>query len=208
MIRILVVDDQAIVRDGLVTVLGLAPDLEVVGEAANGLEAVERALELDPDVVLMDLRMPVLGGAEATGRLRTQAPRSAVVVLTTYGDDESIAAALAAGARGYLTKDAGRGELAAAVRSAAGGQMTFARGIGERIVGSFAAPPTVRERFPHLTPREAEVLDLIVSGRGNAQIAADLFLSPSTVKSYVNDIFAKLDARDRAHAIALATGRA
>ncbi|WP_417218016.1 response regulator [Arthrobacter sp.] len=208
MIRILVVDDQAIVRDGLVTVLGLVPDLEVVGEAANGVEAIELSVSLDPDVVLMDLRMPVLGGADATARLRAEAPRSAVVVLTTYGDDASIAAALAAGARGYLTKDAGREEIATAVRSTANGQMTFARGIGERIIGNLATQPSPRERFPQLTPREAEVLDLIVTGRANAQIATDLFLSPSTVKSYVNDIFAKLGARDRAHAIALATGRA
>lgn len=208
MIRVLVVDDQAIVRDGLATVLDLVPDLEVVGQAANGIEAVERATELDPDVVLMDLRMPVLGGSEATARLRSQAPRSAVVVLTTYGDDESIAAALAAGARGYLTKDAGRSELAAAVRSAASGQITFARDIGERIASTFAVARTPRERFPQLTPREAEVLDLIVAGQDNAGIAGSLFLSPSTVKSYVNDIFAKLGARDRAHAVALATGRA
>lgn len=208
MIRILVADDQAIVRDGLVTVLGLVADLEVVGEAADGAEAVEQATELEPDVVLMDLRMPVLGGAEATARLRAEVPGTAVVVLTTYGDDESIAAALAAGARGYLTKDAGREELAAAVRAAAGGQMTFARGIGERIVGNFAAPLTPRQRFPQLTPREAEVVDLMVAGRDNAGIAQSLFLSPSTVKSYVNDIFSKLGARDRAHAIALATGRA
>jgi DNA-binding NarL/FixJ family response regulator len=219
-IRVLVADDQAIVRDGLVTLLGLLDDLEIVGEAADGEQAVRLALETRPDVVLMDLRMPVLDGAAATARILEQLPATAVVVLTTFADDASIAGALRAGARGYLTKDAGRAELAAAVRAAASGQATFAREVGERLVQGFAAgspPPAsdaaapaaavLRERFPALTAREAEVLALIAEGRSNAEIAASLYLGVSTVKSHINALFAKLDVRDRPKAIALVWGR-
>jgi DNA-binding NarL/FixJ family response regulator len=222
-IRVLVADDQAIVRDGLVTLLGLLDDLEIVGEAADGEQAVRLALETRPDVVLMDLRMPVLDGAAATARILAQLPETAVVVLTTFADDASIAGALRAGARGYLTKDAGRAELAAAVRSAASGQATFAREVGERLAAGFAgsgsstpqapdaagAPSAdvLRERFPTLTAREAEVLALIAEGRSNAEIAASLYLGVSTVKSHINALFAKLGVRDRAQAIALAWGR-
>jgi DNA-binding NarL/FixJ family response regulator len=213
-IRVLVADDQAIVRDGLVTLLGLLDDLEIVGEAADGEEAVRLALATRPDVVLMDLRMPVLDGAGATARIREELPDTVVVVLTTYADDASIAGALRAGARGYLTKEAGRAELAAAVRSAASGQATFAREVGERLAAGFTADTTGAEspgaaqqlarRFPQLTAREREVLTLIAEARSNAEIAAELFLGVSTVKSHVNAIFAKMPARDRAQAIALA----
>jgi len=221
-IRVLVADDQAIVRDGLVTLLGLLDDLEIVGEAADGEQAVRLALETRPDVVLMDLRMPVLDGAAATARILEQLPETAVVVLTTFADDASIAGALRAGARGYLTKDAGRSELAAAVRAAASGQATFARVVGERLAAGFAgagssapaqdaagAPSAgvLRERFPTLTAREAEVLALIAEGRSNAEIAASLYLGVSTVKSHINALFAKLGVRDRAQAIALVWGR-
>jgi len=220
-IRVLVADDQAIVRDGLVTLLGLLDDLEIVGEAADGEQAVRLALDTRPDVVLMDLRMPVLDGAAATARILEQLPETAVVVLTTFADDASIAGALRAGARGYLTKDAGRAELAAAVRAAASGQATFAREVGERLAAGFAATPpaapdaagapsadALRERFPALTAREAEVLALIAEGRSNAEIAASLYLGVSTVKSHINALFAKLGVRDRAQAIALAVGSA
>ncbi|MBW4032320.1 MAG: response regulator transcription factor [Acidobacteria bacterium] len=208
-IRVLVADDQAIVRDGLATLLGLLDDLEIVGEAADGEEAVRLAVATRPDVVLMDLRMPVLDGAAATARIRELLPDTVVVVLTTFADDASIAGALRAGARGYLTKDAGRTELAAAVRAAASGQATFAREVGDRLVAGFAAEVTVpsnglADRFPQLTSREREVLALIAAGRSNAEIAAELFLGVATVKSHVNAIFAKLPARDRAQAIALA----
>ena len=217
MIRVLVADDQAIVRDGLVTLLGLLDDVEIVGEAADGEEAARLALATRPDVVLMDLRMPVLDGAAATKRILEHLPETAIVVLTTFADDASIAGALRAGARGYLTKDAGRTELAAAVRSAASGQATFAREVGERLAAGFAATPppapdaagapsadVLRERFPTLTPREAEVLALVAEGRSNAEIAASLYLGVSTVKSHINALFAKLGVRDRAQAIALA----
>jgi DNA-binding NarL/FixJ family response regulator len=212
MIRVLVADDQAIVRDGLVTLLSVLPDVEVVGEAADGAQAVRLAGETAPDVVLMDLRMPVLDGAAATARIKAAHPRIVVVVLTTFADDASIAGALGAGARGYLTKDAGRDELAAAIRSAATGQSTFAPEVGERLAAGFAAGPSttmpLSARFPQLTPREAEVLRLIAAGRSNTEIARELFLTVATVKSHVNAIFAKLPARDRAQAIALALGSA
>jgi DNA-binding NarL/FixJ family response regulator len=209
-IRVLVADDQATVRDGLVTLLGLTDGVEVVGDAADGEEAVRRTVELRPDVVLMDLRMPRLDGAAATARIVAEVPGTAVLVLTTYADDESLAGALRAGARGYLTKDAGRAELAAAVRSVASGQVTFAKEIADRLVRGFTtAPPQpgLRERFPALTAREADVLEAITLGHNNAQIAAELFLGVATVKSYINSIFAKLGARDRAHAAAIALGR-
>jgi DNA-binding NarL/FixJ family response regulator len=210
MIRVLVADDQATVRDGLVTLLGLADGIEVAGAAADGEEAVRLTTDLRPDVVLMDLHMPRLDGAGATARIMAEAPATAVLVLTTYADDDSLAGALRAGARGYLTKDAGRAELTAAVRSVASGQATFAREIADRLVQGFttgAARPGLRERFPALTAREADVLEAITLGHNNTQIAADLFLSVATVKSYINSIFAKLGARDRAHAAAIALGR-
>jgi len=209
-IRVAVADDQAIVRDGLVTVLGLLPDVEIVGEAADGEEAVALAVTAHPDVLLMDLRMPLLDGAAATARIAAEAPGTAVLVLTTYADDSSILGALRAGARGYLTKDAGRAELAAAVRAVASGQSTFAPEVGARIVGSLtaAAPPEptapdlLLARFPSLTRREAEVLALVADGLSNAEIAAALYVSVATVKTHINALFAKLAVRDRAQAIA------
>jgi DNA-binding NarL/FixJ family response regulator len=217
-IRVLVADDQAIVRDGLVTVLGLADDIEVVGEAADGDQAVRLATETHPDVVLMDLRMPVLDGAAATARLAEQLPSARVLVLTTYADDDSIAAALSAGALGYLTKDSGRRELLAAVRAAAEGQAVFDAAVRARLVAGFTQaaavlppsastdPVALRSRFPALTTREAEVLSLMAQGLPNPRIAAGLFLSTATVKSYVNDLFAKLGVTTRGEAIALVLG--
>lgn len=212
-IRVLVVDDQAIVRDGLATVLSLVPDLLVVGQAADGAQAVAAVDEHAPDVVLMDLRMPVVDGPTATARILERHPDVAVLVLTTFADDASITAALRAGARGYLTKDAGRVEIATAIRAVASGQATFDAGVGARLVAQLAAPPAppappapvaVRERFPALTPREADVLERIAEGRTNPEIAAELFLTVPTVKSYVNQVFQKLGVRTRAEAVALA----
>jgi DNA-binding NarL/FixJ family response regulator len=214
-IRVIVADDQAIIRDGLVTVLGLLPDIEVVGEAADGEQAVALAVAQRPDVALMDLRMPGVDGVAATERIARPARATAVLVLTTYADDESILSALRAGARGYLTKDAGRAELAAAVRAVASGQSTFAPEVGARIVSSLTSAPAAAPapaaspaaalvaRFPALTPREAEVLALVGDGRSNPEIAAALFVSVATVKTHINAIFAKLAVRDRAQAIAL-----
>jgi DNA-binding NarL/FixJ family response regulator len=214
-IRVLVADDQAIIRDGLVTVLSLLPDVEVVGEAADGEQAVRLAVETKPDVVLMDLRMPVLDGVAATARIVHEAPGSAILVLTTFADDDSIRGALRAGAKGYLTKDAGRAEVAAAIRAVARGQSTFAPAVGALLVNSLtgSAPPApqsgarssdaVLTRFPSLTSREAEVLALIAEGLSNGEIASRLFVSVATVKTHINAIFAKLGVRDRAQAIAL-----
>ncbi|MEN2736622.1 response regulator transcription factor [Microbacterium sp. X-17] len=211
-IRVVVADDQAIIRDGLVTVLGLLPDMEVVGSASDGAEAVALAVAERPDVVLMDLRMPVLDGVGATERIVREAPGSAVLVLTTFADDESILTALRAGARGYLTKDAGRAELASAVRAVARGQATFAPEVGARIIGSLTSAPPARpadpagalvERFPALTRREAEVLGLVADGLSNGEIASALFVGGSTVKTHINAIFAKLGVSSRAQAIAL-----
>ncbi|MFE4950977.1 response regulator [Leifsonia sp. NPDC056665] len=211
-IRVVVADDQAIIRDGLVTVLGLLPDVEVVGSAADGAEAVALAVAERPDVVLMDLRMPVLDGVGATERIVREAPGSAVLVLTTFADDDSILTALRAGARGYLTKDAGRAELASAVRAVARGQATFAPEVGARIIGSLTSAPPARpadpagalvERFPTLTRREAEVLGLVADGLSNGEIASALFVGGSTVKTHINAIFAKLGVSSRAQAIAL-----
>jgi DNA-binding NarL/FixJ family response regulator len=208
-IRVLVADDQAIVRDGIVTVLGLLPDIRIVGEASDGGEAVALAVAEQPDVVLMDLRMPGIDGVAATARIVVDVPHAAVLVLTTYADDESIVGALRAGARGYLTKDAGRAELAAAVRAVARGQSTFGAEVGARVIGAVtsAAPAPVASslvaRFPQLTPREAEVLGLMADGLDNREIAQRLYIGVATVKTHVNALFAKLAVRDRAQAIAL-----
>ncbi|MFJ7288817.1 response regulator [Curtobacterium sp. NPDC098951] len=217
-IRVLVVDDQAIVRDGLVTVLSLVDDLEVVGQASDGAEALDQVARHAPDVVLMDLRMPGVDGPAATARITAEHPGVAVLVLTTFADDASILTALHAGARGYLTKDAGRAEIATAIRAVASGQSTFDAAVGARLVaqlaggGSLAASPGpgpasspdagLRDRFPALTPREADVLERIAEGRSNPQIAAELFLTVPTVKSYVNQVFTKLGVRTRAEAVA------
>ncbi|GAA3890022.1 response regulator transcription factor [Leifsonia kafniensis] len=215
-IRVVVADDQAIIRDGLVTVLSLLPDISIVGEAANGAEAVRVVTETRPDVVLMDLRMPVLDGVGATQQIVSAVPGTAILVLTTYADDASILGALRAGARGYLTKDAGRAEVAAAVRAVASGQTTLAAGVGDRVISSLlggpgaadapepaATPETFAARFPTLTQRERDVLALLGEGLSNPEIAAALFVSVATVKTHINAIFAKLALRDRAQAIAL-----
>jgi DNA-binding NarL/FixJ family response regulator len=213
-IRVLVADDQAIVRDGLVTVLSLLPDIEIVGEASNGAEAVRLAAEHQPDVVLMDLRMPVLDGTQATAEILQSRPQTAVLVLTTFADDASISGALRVGARGYLTKDASRAEVAAAIRSVASGQTTLAPEVAARLIGSFtggeppqtdtSGQPTLRDRFPQLTQRELEVFELMTGGLNNSEIAARMFVGVPTVKTHINSLFAKLQVRDRSQAIALA----
>lgn len=207
-ISILVADDQALVRDGIVTVLSLADDIDVIGEAEDGERAVALAEELAPDVVLMDLRMPGMGGAEATAALARSAPGVRVLVLTTFADDASIDAALRAGAAGYLTKDAGREEMVAAIRAAAGGGTPLDARIAGRVVAGLpeARPSSVRERFPDLTAREAEVLELMADGATNPEIAERLFLGVSTVKSHINAIFAKLGVSERREAVAVVRG--
>ncbi|MGV9677679.1 response regulator [Nocardia sp. NPDC003482] len=201
LITVVVADDQTVVRDGLTTVLSLLPDIEVVGEARDGAEAIDLVRRRSPRVALMDLRMPGVDGVTATGVIATDHPGTAVLVLTTYADDASVAAALRAGARGYLTKDAGRAEIAAAVRAVASGHTTLAAEVGARLVSGLrvAPPPDI-----DLTDRELDVLRLMAAGHNNSEIAEALFIGVSTVKSHINSLFAKLGVRDRGQAIAYA----
>lgn len=208
-LRVLVVDDQQVMREGLVALLGLVDEVSVVGAAADGEQALRAVAETDPDVVLMDLRMPVLDGVEATRRIAADHPGTAVLVLTTYADDASIVSALRAGARGYLTKDAGRVEIVAALRAAAAGQSTFDATVSQRLVDALigdsprseAASAPATPNPDGLTARETEVVALIARGLSNAEIATHLFVSPATVKTHINNAFAKIGARNRADAV-------
>ncbi|MFG3227803.1 response regulator [Kitasatospora sp. NPDC048194] len=214
--RVLVADDQTVVREGIVMLLGLLPGIEVVGAAADGEEAVTLVERHHPDVVLMDLRMPRVDGVEATRRIRAAHPETEVVVLTTYADDDSLFPALQAGARGYLTKDAGGEEIARAiadVRAGAAGlspqvQLRLLERLSEKPANSAQAAerPAARpgELPDGLTVREAEVLALIAEGLSNAEIAQRLFVSQATVKTHINNLFAKTAVRDRAQAVAYA----
>ncbi|GAA1673948.1 response regulator transcription factor [Nonomuraea maheshkhaliensis] len=207
--RVLVVDDQQAMREGLVALLGLVDGVEVVGDAAQGEHALALVAELAPDVVLMDLRMPVMDGVEATRRIVRDHPGVAVVVLTTYDDDRSVDSALLAGARGYLTKDAGRAEIAAALRSAVAGQSTFSAAAARRLVEALSrgAPEPVTECPDGLTAREVEVLRLIARGLSNAEIGARLFIAGTTVKTHINNAFAKIGVRNRTEAANYARDR-
>ena len=203
MIRVIVADDQAAVREALATVLDLLDDVTVVATACDGSEAVEAARREQVHVVLMDLRMPGTDGIEATRQLSEEFPDVAVVVLTTFADDESILAALGAGARGYLTKDSGRQDIARAIRAAAAGQSVLDRAVQERLIASLTAarPAAALAPPPDLTPREREVLTLIGQGLSNRAIAEHLFVSEATVKTHINNLFAKANIRDRADAV-------
>ncbi|GAA1541019.1 response regulator transcription factor [Actinomadura kijaniata] len=208
-VRVLVADDQTVVREGLVLLLDLLPELEVVGAAADGEQAVAMVAEHRPHVVLMDLRMPRVDGVEATRRIRDAHPEVEVVVLTTYADDDSVFAALRAGARGYLTKDARAEEISAAVRAVRAGRSLLDPAVQRRLVeavaGERAPARSRRADLPDgLTPREAEVLTLIARGRSNGEIATDLFISEATVKTHINNLFAKAGLRDRAQAVTYA----
>ncbi|SNY67707.1 response regulator transcription factor [Paractinoplanes atraurantiacus] len=208
-LRVVVADDQQLVREGLTALLDLIAEVTVVGAAADGAQALALVAEHEPDVVLMDLRMPVLDGITATARIRDRHPAVAVVVLTTYADDDSIAGALAAGARGYLTKDAGRAEIGMALRAAATGHSLLDPVVAARIAQTFSGTPVAPPpQLPDgLTPREAEVLGRIALGRTNAEIAAELFIAEATVKTHINNAFAKIGARNRAEAATYAARR-
>ncbi|WP_369125444.1 response regulator [Catenulispora pinisilvae] len=197
MIRVVVADDQAAVRDGLVALLSVTPGVEVVGEAADGAAAVAAAETLRPDVVLMDLRMPGMDGVEATRQIGQSVPGVRIVVLTTHADDASILKALRAGATGYLTKESGRAEIARAIEAAASGQSVLDDGVAATLLAAAVdVPPSV-----DLTPREAEVLTLIARGKSNTEIAEELFVSAATVKTHINNLFAKIGVRDRVQAV-------
>jgi DNA-binding NarL/FixJ family response regulator len=207
-IRVLIADDQRVVREGLEMLLRLLPGIEVVGSASDGEEAVALAGRLRPDVVLMDLGMPHCDGVEATRRLGERRAGTHVLVLTTYADDRSVVAALRAGARGFLTKDAGAGQIEQALRAVMRGEAAIDPAVQHHVVAAVAATgaeEAAAEPLPDgLTPREAEVISLIAAGLSNAEIAGRLVITEATVKSHVNHLFGKTGVRDRAQAVAYA----
>lgn len=210
MIRVVLADDQTLVREGLTLMLGLMEDIEVVGVAADGEQAVAAVEAERPDVVLLDLRMPRLDGVEATRRIRERSPEVEVVVLTTYADDESVMSALRAGARGYLTKDASSEEIERAIHDASAGRTRLDPAVQERLVELVTNPSTAAQPgAPEppggaLTERETEVVMLMSQGLSNREIASRLFVTEATVKTHVNNVFNKLDVNDRASAVAWA----
>ncbi|AXB43701.1 response regulator [Amycolatopsis albispora] len=205
-VRVLLVDDQALFREALATLLATRDDIEVVGEAGNGDEALRRSAALAPDVVLMDLRMPVLDGVAATRRLRAEQPGVQVIALTTFDDDEDVFAALRAGALGYLLKDASSAQLVDAVLAAARGESVLQPSVAAKVVARFAQlPDTDPAPRPQplvvpLSDRELDVLRLLADGHSNREIAGSLFLAEGTVKNHVTSVLAKLGARDRTQA--------
>jgi DNA-binding NarL/FixJ family response regulator len=209
-VRVVLADDQRLVRESLATLLGLLDGIELLATASDGEEALALAAEHDPDVVLMDLRMPRMDGIEATSRLRERHPEVRVIALTTYADDESVLGALRAGARGYLTKDASSQDIRAAILTVAAGDAALDPAVQSHVVAALAgdgvrAAEPDRSTAAHLpddlTPREAEVLSLIAEGLTNAEIAERLVVSPTTIKSHINHLFAKAGLRDRAQAV-------
>ncbi|MFG2408573.1 response regulator [Streptomyces brevispora] len=205
--RVVVADDQSVVREGIVMLLGLLPGIEVVGSAKDGEEAIALVAEHSSDVVLMDLRMPRCDGVEATRRIRKDFPGTQVVVLTTFAEDDSLFPALRAGARGYLTKDAGGDEIVRAIEAVLAGEVGLSPAVQRRLLEQVTAgplPPAAggEPELPDgMTPREAEVLALIAEGMSNAEIARSLHISQATVKSHINNLFAKAGLRDRAQAV-------
>jgi DNA-binding NarL/FixJ family response regulator len=201
-IRLLIVDDHPVVRDGLAGIFAGDPDFEVVGQAANGVEAVTQAQELRADVVLMDLRMPEMGGVEAIKQLRQRTPSAHVIVLTTYDTDHEVLSAIEAGATGYLLKDAPREELIRAVRAAHRGESVLSPSVAGRLMGRARRPAT-----DAISPRELEVIKLIAGGANNREAAAKLFVSEATIKTHLLHVYEKLGVRDRAAAVSEAYKR-
>jgi len=204
-VRIVIADDQRSVRDGLAVMLGLLPGITVVGVAADGAETLAAAGQHRPDVILVDLHMPVMDGIEASRRLSAEHPGIAVVVLTTYADDTSVLEALRAGARGYLTKNSGRADIARAIHAAASGQSILDPAVQATVLeAAMAGPPRpapATELPDGLTSREGDVLALIAQGLSNTEIAATLFLSSNTVKTHINRVFTKTGSKSRAQAV-------
>ncbi|KFF96850.1 MULTISPECIES: response regulator [Streptomyces] len=208
-IRVLIADDQQMVRQGFSVLLNTQPDIDVVGQAVHGLDAIDKVAELAPDVVLMDIRMPELGGIEATRRITTERPHIRVLVLTTFDLDEYVYEALRAGASGFLLKDASADQLAEAVRVVAAGDALLAPGITRRLIAEFSRLGTtprgpLKARVGDLTERETEVLTLIAQGLSNAEIAQRLVVAEQTVKTHVGRILVKLGLRDRTQAAVFA----
>jgi DNA-binding NarL/FixJ family response regulator len=217
-IQVLLVDEQQIIRQGLATILKYAPGIEVVGQANNGLEAIALARELQPDVVLMDLKMPRMGGIPATRWICAELPETQVIILTTYDTDDLVFEGIKAGARGYLLKDASSESLVEAIRGVVRGESQLDPGVARKVLGEFqrlaAEPPAPASQdtaddllIEPLTPREEEVLELLVEGLSNREIGARLHLTEGTVKNYVSAIIAKLQANDRTHAVVTALRR-
>ncbi|WP_433795655.1 response regulator [Actinoplanes sp. CA-252034] len=210
-IRVVLADDQPLIRSALRVLINDAEDIEVAGEAANGAEAVRLFRELRPDVIVMDIRMPVMDGIEATGHVTADPDPAKVLVLTTFDDDEYVYAALRAGASGFLVKDMALDDILGAVRVVAGGDALIAPSVTRRLIRHFTAgaapgqsPPARRRADDTITEREREVLTLVGRGRSNAEIATDLHISPATAKAHVARLFTKLDARDRVHLVIIA----
>ena len=200
MIKVLLVDDQSIVREGLASLLETKPDIEVIGEAENGKVAVMRSLELKPDVVLMDIRMPIMDGVAAIKALSQQAPQIKVLVLTTFDDDEYVTQAMAHGAKGYLLKDTPSEELAQAIRSIHKGYTQLGPGLWEKANAPGNTTMNTSPEIAKLTTREQEVLQLIAKGYSNREIAEELYITERTVKNHVNSILRQLNLRDRTQA--------
>jgi DNA-binding NarL/FixJ family response regulator len=199
-LRVIVADDHPLFRAGLLTALELSGSVEVVGEAANGLEAVACAVRLQPDVVVMDLHMPVLNGIEATRQIIAAHPETGILVLSMLEDDESVFSAMRAGARGYLLKGAGADEITRAIKAVGRGEAMLGASIARQLI-AYVAAPRAPEPFPELTARERELLDLIAQGWSNARIAEHFTLSTKTVRNHVSNILTKLSLHDRSQAI-------
>jgi DNA-binding NarL/FixJ family response regulator len=207
-IRVVVADDQGMVRSGFSTLLNAQPDIEVIGEAVNGQEAITRAAELGPDVILMDVRMPVLDGLQATRQITAMSSSARILILTTFDLDDYVYEALRAGASGFLLKDASAGELATAVRVVAAGDGLLSPSVTRRLISEFArlGAPRIpaRKKLDDLTERETEVLALVAHGMTNAEIAAHLVVAEQTIKTHVSRVLMKLGAHDRAQAVVFA----
>ena len=209
-IRILIADDHTLFRNGLLALLNSIPDAEVVGEASTGEEGIARAATLQPDVILMDIQMPVVNGIEATRHILHTSPHIGILILTMFEDDDSVFAAMRAGARSYILKGADKVEMLKAIRAVASGEALFGPAIASRLMNFFqglsaaADQAALTQAFPELTDREHEVLDLIAQGHNNKEIAEQLALSPKTVSNHVSNIFNKLQVADRAQAIIVA----
>lgn len=202
-VRVLIADDHPLFREGMRGRLDRVADVAVVGEAASGEEAVGLAKDLEPHVILMDIKMPGLNGIEATREIQQASPQIGVLVLTMFEDDDSVFAAMRAGAKGYLLKDSGGEGVVHAIRAVASGEAVFGPGVAERIIGFFSAPRSAapQRAFPELTEREEEVLSLVAQGKGNREIARQLFVSLKTVRNHVSNILLKLQVADRAQAV-------